>query len=136
MESKKIIATTVSKYLNERKPNEKRFVIQKNKFKLFSNNILVAESGFDITKKDKWFNENYIIIYNLKVFKKFQDKGFAKYLLKEIFNYVKNELNFKIISLIVYKDNYKAVNLYFKVGFKIFMEYDDSYSLVKNLDFL
>lgn len=46
---------------------------------------------------------------------------------------MKNELKLNIITLIVYKNNYKAVNLYFKSGFEIYIEYEDSYSLIKNL---
>jgi len=55
------------------------------------------------------------------------------YLLEHIFNYVKNELKLNIITLIVYKNNIEAVNLYFKSGFRIYIEYEDSYSLIKNL---
>ena len=69
----------------------------------------------------------------LKTFKNFQRKGFAKYLLNQIFNYVKNILKLNIITLIVYKNNFKAINLYFNCGFKIHIDYIDSYSLIKKL---
>lgn len=130
---------TLSKYRdfilfeNSQKTTEKRFVIDKNKFQLFLNDILVAETGFNIENPDKWFEQKYVIIHDFKTFEKFQGKGFAKYLLDQIFNYVKNELKLNIITLIVYKNNYKAVNLYFNCGFEIFIEYDDSYSLIKKL---
>lgn len=107
--------------------------IENNKFQLYLGNILVAESGFNIENKDKWFNEKYAIIHDLETIKKFRRKGFAKYLLEEIFNYVKNELKLNIIALIVYKNNNKAVNLYFKCGFEIYEEYEDSYSLIKKI---
>jgi ribosomal protein S18 acetylase RimI-like enzyme len=119
--------------LNETNINDKQFIIEKNKFKLFLGNILVAESGFNIESSDEWFNKNYVTLYNLKTFKNFQGKGFAKYLLEQIFNYVKNKLQIKIITLIVNKNNYKAINLYFNNGFEIFIEYDDSFSLIKKL---
>lgn len=115
--------------------NEKRFVIdEKNhKFELFSNDDLVSESYFTIEKPDEWFDENYLTIYDLKTIENFQGKGFAKYLLNRIFDYVKNELEFNIITLVVYKDNEKAINLYLNSGFEIYLEYDDSYSLIKKL---
>ena len=69
----------------------------------------------------------------MKTINKYQGKGFAKYLLEKIYKYIKNELKLNIITLIVYKDNIKAVNLYIKYGFDVFMEYDDSYSLIKRM---
>lgn len=39
----------------------------------------------------------------------------------------------KIISLIVLKDNYNAINLYVKLGFDLYDEYDDSFCLIKKL---
>lgn len=124
--------TTFIEYLNET-TTKLKFIIDKNKFQLFLDDILIAESGFNIEEPDEWFNEKYVTIYDLKTIEKFQGKGYAKYLLEKIFDYVKNELKINIITLIVYKDNYKASNLYFKTGFEIFMEYDDSYSLIKKL---
>lgn len=116
--------------LNENK-EDKKFVVDKNKFKLFLNDILISNTGFSIEHPDKWFNEKYVTLYNLKTEDEFQGKGFAKYLLEQIFDYVKNKLKINIITLIVDKDNHKAINLYFKNGFEIFIEYDDSFSLVK-----
>lgn len=115
--------------------DEKRFIVDKKnyKFELFSNNVLVSETSFTIENADEWFDENYVTIYDLKTYENFRGKGFAKYLLEQIFDYVKNELGFNIITLIVYKDNKKAVNLYFNSGFEINIEYDDSYSLIKKL---
>jgi RimJ/RimL family protein N-acetyltransferase len=119
---------------NENEIDEKRFIVDKtkHKFQLFLGDILVTESGFNIVSPDKWFKQKYVIIHDLKTFKYFQ-KGQAQYLLERIFEYVKNELKLNIIALIVYKNNYLAMNLYFKSGFEIFMEYDDSYSLIKKL---
>jgi len=110
-----------------------QFIVERNKFKLLVNNVLVAETMFNIESPDEFFNEKYVSIYELKTFEQFQGKGFAIYLLEQIFIYVKNTLKLNIISLIVDKDNYKAVNLYFKNGFVIFNEYEDSYSLIKKL---
>lgn len=113
---------------------EKKFVINNN-FQLFLVDTLVSESGFNIESSDTWFNEKYVTLHNLKTFNKFKRKGFAKYLLEQIFNYVKNTLNINIITLIVYKNNIKATNLYFNSGFEIYIEYEDiaAYSLIKNL---
>lgn len=119
-------------FINENTAEE-RFIVNKNKFQLYLGDNLVAESGFDIIQPDEWFNEKYVILHNLKTNKDFQGKGFAKSLLEHIFNYVKNELKLNIISLVVYKDNDKAVNLYFKCGFEIYIEYDNSFSLIKKL---
>jgi len=123
---------TYNQFINEN-ITEKRFVINENKFQLFLGDILVSETGFNMEQPDEWFNEKYVTLYDLKTFEDFKGKGFAKYLLEQIFNYVKNELKINIITLIVYKDNNKAVGLYFKSGFEIYMEYDDSYSLIKRL---
>ncbi len=122
-------------FISEEITDKIKFVVDKknNKFKLFLGNILVSESGFNIENKDKWFEQKYVIIHDFKTVEKFKGKGFAKYLLEQIFNYVKYELKFNIISLIVYKDNYKALNLYINNGFEIYIDYEDSYSLIKKL---
>lgn len=128
MESIKLFLEFINENLSE-----ERFIVNKNKFQLYLGDNLIAESGFDIIQPDEWFNEKYVILHNLKTNKNFQGKGFAKSLLEHIFNYVKNELKLNIISLVVYKDNDKAVNLYFKCGFEIYIEYDNSFSLIKKL---
>jgi ribosomal protein S18 acetylase RimI-like enzyme len=120
---------TFTQFLNE---NSKRFIINENKFQLFLNDILVAVSEFNIKQPDEWFDEKYIILHDLETFEDFRGKGLAKYMLNKIFEYVKN-LGINLIALIVYKDNPKAVKLYFNSGFEIFKEYDDSYSLIKKL---
>jgi ribosomal protein S18 acetylase RimI-like enzyme len=95
---------------------------------LLIDNILVAETKFNIETEDEFFNEKYLSIYELETFEQYRGKGYAKLLLEGIFNYVKNTLKLNIITLIVDKDNHKAVNLYSNNGFEIFMEYEDSYS--------
>jgi len=119
--------------IKENLTNNLKFVTTKNKFQLLLNNNIVTESGFSIENPDKYFNQKYATLYDLKTSKDFQRKGLAKYILDQIFNYVKNNLYINIIALIVYKNNPNAVNLYFNSGFEIFMEYDDSYSLIKKL---
>lgn len=113
--------------------NQKKFIIDKNNFQLFLGDILVSESGFSIEQPDKFFDQKYLTLYNIKTDENFQGKGFAKYMLEQIFNYAKNILKINIITLIVYKNNTKAVNLYFNIGFEIYIDYDDSYSLIKKL---
>jgi ribosomal protein S18 acetylase RimI-like enzyme len=126
-------------FITENVTAEKKFVIDKKnyKFKLFLDDILVSESSFRIEHPDKWFNEKYVTIHDLKTVENFQGKGYAKYLLEQIFNYVKNELKINIITLLVYKNNYKAVNLYLKCGFEVYQDYDDnknqSFILIKKL---
>jgi RimJ/RimL family protein N-acetyltransferase len=102
-------------------------------FKLLIDNILVSECGYNIEDADEFFNEKYIIFYNFKTIDQYRGKGYSKVLLNNIFDYVKYNLKLNIITLIVYKNNIKALNLYFSSGFEIFMEYDDSYSLIKKL---
>ena len=102
-------------------------------FKLLIDNILVSECGYNIEDADEFFNEKYIIFYNFKTIDQYRGKGYSKVLLNNIFDYVKYNLKLNIITLIVYKNNIKALNLYFSSGFEIFMEYDDSYSLMKKL---
>jgi ribosomal protein S18 acetylase RimI-like enzyme len=112
---------------------DKKFIVKNHKFELLIDSILVAESKFNIESEDEFFNEKYLSIYELETFEQFRGKGYARLLLEEIFNYVKNTLKLNTITLIVDKVNHKAVNLYFNTGFEIFMEYEDSYSLVKKL---
>jgi ribosomal protein S18 acetylase RimI-like enzyme len=119
--------------MNNKKLMQIKFLVSQNKFELFLGNALVSRSGFNVFQSDKWFNQKYITLFNLKTFKKFQRKGFARHLLNQIFNYVKSELEIKIIALIVLKDNYRAVNLYLSSGFEIYIEYPDSFSLIKKL---
>ena len=120
------------RFLNE-SITDKKFVVKNNKFELLIDNILVSETKFNIETEDEFFNEKYVSIYELETFEEFRGKGYAILLLEEIFNYLKNTLKMNVITLIVDKDNIKAVNLYFNTGFQIFMEYDDSYSLIKKL---
>lgn len=107
------------------------FVVTKNSFKLYFDDDLVSESGFSIESPDEFFDQFYATLYDLKTVEKFQRNGYAKYLLDEIFEYMKVEFNLNIITLIVYKNNESALKLY--NGFEIFREYDDSYSVVKHL---
>ena len=122
------------KYIKLFESFDKKDLSLRHKQELFLNDILVAESYLNIEQPDKWFDDKYVTIHDLKTLEKFRGNGFATELVDKIFDYVKNELKLNIISLIVYKDNYKAVNLYFKCGFEIFEEYNDSYCLIKKLD--
>jgi ribosomal protein S18 acetylase RimI-like enzyme len=125
---------TFSSFMNET-TNGLRFIIDNdnNKFKLFLGDDLVSGCGFSIEVSDEWFNEEYLTIYDLFTISEFRQRGYAKYLLDKIFNYTKNGLNINIICLIVDKVNIKAMDLYFKSGFEVYVEYDDSYSLVKRV---
>lgn len=115
---------------------EKRFVIDKKnyKFQLFLGNILVAESYFALEQPDGLFSQKYVGLYKLETNKKFRRKGFMTYLLKQIFEYVKNE-KLGTILLNVYKSNEYALNLYFTNGFEIYKDFNDDnepyYTLIK-----
>jgi ribosomal protein S18 acetylase RimI-like enzyme len=137
---RKIIHTTITEFLNEKESiqTEKRFVIDKknHKFQLFLGDTLATESQFNIEKSDKWFNQKYVTIFDLKTVESFQGKGLAKYLLENIFDYVKNKLKLNIITLMVYKNNNRAVNLYFNSGFEIYQNFDGDepcFILIKKL---
>ncbi len=113
-----------------------KFTVTKNKFKLFIDNNLVSEANFTIEQPDKWFNKKYATLYNLKTFKKFRNQGFAKKLLNYIFQYIKNELKINTITLLVYKNNIPAINLYLTTNFKIFQNFENdnpSFILIKKL---
>lgn len=108
--------------------------INNNKFMLIDNDMVVlSQTYFNIEDPDEFFNEKYISIYSLETDETHRGKGYALLLLNKIFEYIKNTLQLNIITLIVDKDNIPALNLYVKAGFKKFIEYDDSYSLVKKL---
>ena len=130
----------ITKYKQYTKPQIKKITIdnKNNKFNLFVGGVLVGYCGFNIEEPDKWFGEKYVTLFNVYTIEKFRGKGFMKYLLSKIFDYVKNKLNVNIITLLVYKSNYKAVNLYFKCGFGVLVNYDDKedsnnsyYNLIK-----
>jgi len=126
--------TNIFKQIIKEETIEKRFVVNKknNKFQLYINNIPASEAGFKIEQPDKWFNQKYISLFNIKTAEEFRGKGFAKNLMEQIFNYVKN-LNINIITLIVYKNNITATRLYLNCGFEIFMDYEESYCLIRRL---
>lgn len=73
--------------------NNQNFIVDDDKFELYLDDILVAESYFCVEEPDDLFNEKYIGLYKLKTNENFRGKGYMKYLLKQIFDYVKNELN-------------------------------------------
>lgn len=127
---KKSIHTTFTQYLIETKQVNKYTIDKKQ---LYVDDVMVSETGFRIQVPDKWFDEKYVTIFDLETKVKYRGNGYAKYLLKQLFDYVKKSLELNIITLIVYKNNTTAVNLYFKIGFEVYEEYDDCYSLIKNL---
>lgn len=115
-------------FVNESITDEKRFVVDNENyiFKLFLGNILVAESFFVVEEiGDDLFDQKYVGLFRLQTIKKYRGKGFMKYLLEQIFNYVKNELNINYILINVLKNNQNALNMYFKLGFKLFKDYND-----------
>ena len=118
--------------------NLSRFVIDKKnyKFQLFLGNILVAESYFSIEQPDELFNQKYVGLFKLETDKEFRGKGFMKYLLEQIFEYVKNE-KLGTILLNVYKSNYNALNLYINNGFEVYKDFNDDdepyYTLIKSM---
>lgn len=103
----------------------KRFVVDASRFQLFSEDVCVAESYCVIAQSDNLFNQKYVGLFRLKTIKESRGKGFMRYLLDQIFNYVKNDLKIDYILLNVYKDNQKALNLYFKNGFEVYKDFDD-----------
>ena len=131
--------TKYNKFINENTTTERRFVVDKKnyKFQLFLGDILVAKSDFSIDQPNELYNQKYVGLFKLETVEKFQGKGYMKYLLEQIFDYIKNELNIDTILLNVYKNNDRALNLYFNSGFVIYKKYDDDedpyYTLIKDL---
>ena len=122
---------------------EKKFVIDWKNYRLqvFTQNTLVAESGFTIEQPDEFFKEKYATIYGLKTFRQFRKKGYAKYMLESFFAYMKSKLSINIVTLIVFKSNVKALNLYRNLGFETYTDYDDNndsnnsyFTLIKKLN--
>lgn len=117
---------------------ENRFVVNKKseKFQLFYENKLVAESYFSIENPDNLYDEKYIGIFKVKTIEKYRGRGFMRTLLTNIFEYTKNNLNIQVILLNVYLKNAVALNLYLSLGFEIFKEDEDDYpyyTLIKHL---
>ena len=65
--------------------DDKTFIILKNEFRLSVNNVVVSKTGYNIEEPDKWFNEKYVTLYDLKTFEMFKGKGYAKSLLNQLF---------------------------------------------------
>jgi ribosomal protein S18 acetylase RimI-like enzyme len=101
--------------------------------RLLINNQHVSSIGYQIVSSDEWISENYVILFNIKTVDHYQNNGFAKLLLRRTINYIKNVLHIRIITLIVDKDNRKAISLYTGVGFEVYVEYDAEYCLIKKL---
>lgn len=117
----------IRKYLIEQLNKDKEFVVDttNNIFLLFLNKTLVAHSYFSIEDPDELFNQKYVGLFKLITNKDFRGKGYMKYLLNEIFNYIKQNLDIHYILLNVYKSNENALKLYFNNGFEIYKDYDD-----------
>lgn len=113
--------------------SKEKFEVKENEFMLILDGVVISKSGFNIESSDEFFDEPYVSLYEVETVKKYRGKGYAHKLFNHIFEFVKNSLEIKIITLIVYKENIKAIKLYNSLGFEIFMEYEDSYSLVKHL---
>jgi ribosomal protein S18 acetylase RimI-like enzyme len=140
MELRKFIAKIVGECLTEGMSPNRRFVVDKNndKFQLFLGDILVAESYFSIEQPDELFSHKYVGLFRLKTNEEYGGKGFGKYLLEQIFNYVKNKLKTDSVLLNVYKNNENALKLYLNSGFEVYKDYNDGdekpyFTLAKSL---
>ncbi len=67
-------------------------------------------------------DEGHPTIVNFGLISQYRGKGFSKLLIKKILN-MGLERGYKSIKIKVSSDNVKAINLYEKVGFKIFNEF-------------
>ena len=65
----------------------------------------------------------------LSVLKNFRSQGIATALMKNLIEKLSAK-NFKQISLSVQKNNFIAVELYKKLGFKIFREIDEEFIMI------
>ena len=139
MELKRFIHKVLTEHLNDQINSSKKFVsdVKGHKFQLFVGDELVAETNFNIEKPDWLFNEKYIGIFGLNTKEEHRRKGYMKYLMDQIFDYVRNKFNINYILLNVYKDNTAAVNLYQNMGFEIYRDYDEGegsyFTLIKKL---
>jgi predicted GNAT family acetyltransferase len=63
---------------------------------------------------------DWILVANVQTSKKYRRQGFASTLLKELYKDIPKD---KGLYLFVKKNNYKAINLYKKLGFKHIRDY-------------
>ena len=114
------------KRFEKKEEHEKTFIIDKtnNEFQLYLDDTMVTSSGYNIEKPDKWFKKEYVTLFDLRTINRFKRKGYAKYLIKNIFKYIKDDLKIDKITLLVYKNNEIAVNLYLGCGFEKFQDSD------------
>lgn len=90
-----------------------------NKFELLYENITVSFIMFSPIKIDDKFNgDPYIKIWGLIVNKNERGKGYGKTIMLLLLDFLANQTN--IVELHVMEENHIAVNLYEKLGFKIF----------------
>lgn len=123
-----------SKQLKNNLTGDIVFKKTKNLFCLEQDGIILSKVNYNIELPDDFFDEEYVSIYEFETNENYKRMGYANRLLDEIFSFLKTNTNIRIITLIVDKINQPAINLYFKHGFKIFAEYDDSsYSLIKKI---
>ena len=67
----------------------------------------------------------------MALYKNFRGQGIGTKLLDEMINLLQN-FGYNAVSLSVQKKNF-AVKIYKRAGFKIFLENDDDYIMIRNL---
>ena len=130
---RKFITTTIREYLNE------SIVFNNNenygKFELKLDNNIVSETHYSINNPDEVFDKKYVALYALETNKNYRNMGYMRELLKNVFLYVKTELQIDYILLDVEKDNISAINLYNSNGFEIYKDdkKDKYFTMLKKL---
>lgn len=94
--------------------------IEKNKFELLKNGEVVGSTMFShvIMNDNRYNNEPYILLWNLKLNEVYRGYGYSKILMKKVLEYLSEMVN--IVELQVHQNNYIAVNLYKSFGFEVY----------------
>ena len=128
---------TWSSILKDHNKYYKQIIIDKNDNDNDNDNVI----GLIIVSKnisEHGIENEYYYIYTLQISEEYRKMGLATKLLKDVLNLQdhkdhKEDYKNVIMSLDVDKDNYNAIKLYEKNGFKCVLENDEQYVYTINL---
>lgn len=76
---------------------------------------------------EKQCYDHCVILWSVKIYENYRDKGFGTQMLNETLDYIKEKMpKVREIGLKVHCDNTIAISLYEKIGFTILKEYSNN----------
>jgi ribosomal protein S18 acetylase RimI-like enzyme len=96
--------------------------------RLIERNREVCSLGYEFNPSDKWFDKEYASVHDLWTKPSERNRGLATELMRECIGRFKS-MGMCAVTLIVGRNNWRALELYRKLGFRTFIEYDDELCL-------